>query len=105
MWFIAVNACFGAQLLLKDVCPKGHKHVTLCFHHGQVVLEVLERRVSIGSPVFESGHIVVLGWLENQRDEEVLWKLLTQVRAIKPDCQLSGQTAILSKRLAGRACT
>ena len=45
----------------------------------QVVLEVLERRVSIGSPVYERGHIVVLGWLENQRDEEVLWKLLSQV--------------------------
>ena len=47
----------------------------------QVVLEVLQRRVSIGSPVYERGHIVILGWLENQRDEEVLWKLLTQVWA------------------------
>ena len=46
---------------------------------GQVVLEVLERRVSIGSPVYESDHIVILGWLDNQRDEEVLWKLLSQV--------------------------
>ncbi|KAK9803748.1 hypothetical protein WJX73_000566 [Symbiochloris irregularis] len=45
----------------------------------QVVLEVLQRRVSIGSPVYERGHVVILGWLENQRDEEVLWKLLTQL--------------------------
>ncbi|KAK9801967.1 hypothetical protein WJX73_003033 [Symbiochloris irregularis] len=45
----------------------------------QVVLEILQRRVSIGSPVYERGHIVILGWMENRRDEEVLWKLLTQL--------------------------
>lgn len=48
----------------------------------QVVLEVLETRVSIGSAVYESDHIVILGWLDNQRDEEVLWKLLSQVRML-----------------------
>ena len=45
--------------------------------------------MSIGSPVFEKGHVVILGWLENQRDEEVLWKLLSQVRHVCQCCLLA----------------
>ena len=45
----------------------------------QVVLEVYESRVRTGGPVYEEGHTLVLGWCENQRDEETMWKLLSQV--------------------------
>ena len=46
----------------------------------QVVLEVYEARVRTGGAVYEEGHTLVLGWCENQRDEETMWKLLSQVR-------------------------
>eukprot|EP00891_Asterochloris_glomerata_P004631 jgi/Astpho2/4631/Aster-x0209 len=45
----------------------------------QLVLQVLEDNVKRGSRVFETGHILVLGYGENQRDEEVIWKVLSQV--------------------------
>ena len=45
----------------------------------QVVLEVYEARVRTGGAVYEEGHTLVLGWCENQRDEETMWKLLSQV--------------------------
>jgi hypothetical protein len=45
----------------------------------QVVLEVLDRNVRKGSVVYESGHLLVLAWAENRRDEETVWKILTQV--------------------------
>ncbi|KAK9800761.1 hypothetical protein WJX73_008207 [Symbiochloris irregularis] len=45
----------------------------------QLVLEVLEDRVKKGSAVYEKGHVLVLGWASNRRDEEVMWKILSQV--------------------------
>lgn len=45
----------------------------------QVVLEVLDRNVRKGSVVYEEGHLLVLAWAENRRDEETVWKILTQV--------------------------
>lgn len=45
----------------------------------QLVLEVLERNVRQGSNVYETGHILVLGWVDNRSDEEVMWKILSQV--------------------------
>ena len=45
----------------------------------QLVLEVLEDNVKRGSDVYEKGHILVLGWVDNRRDEEVMWKILSQV--------------------------
>ena len=39
-----------------------------------------EARVRTGGAVYEEGHTLVLGWCENQRDEETMWKLLSQVR-------------------------
>eukprot|EP00884_Botryococcus_braunii_P018197 jgi/Botrbrau1/5060/Bobra.37_1s0025.1 len=44
----------------------------------QVVLEVLDRNVRKGSFVYENGHLLVLAWAENRRDEETVWKILTQ---------------------------
>lgn len=43
------------------------------------MLQNLESNVRMGSRVFEQDHILVLGWCENQRDEEVMWKVLSQV--------------------------
>ncbi|DBA72591.1 TPA: hypothetical protein ACH3X2_010343 [Trebouxia sp. C0005] len=45
----------------------------------QVVLEVLKNNVQRGSQVYEEGHILVLGFCDNQRDEELIWKILSQV--------------------------
>ena len=45
----------------------------------QLVLEVLEDRVKKGSSVYEKGHFLVLGWVNNRRDEEVMFKILSQV--------------------------
>ena len=42
-------------------------------------LQNLENKVQTGSTVFEKNHVLVLGWCENQRDEEVIWKILSQV--------------------------
>lgn len=39
----------------------------------------LEDNVRTGSAVFEEDHFLVLGWCNNQRDEEVIWKILSQV--------------------------
>jgi hypothetical protein len=30
--------------------------------------------------VYEKGHILVLAWADTQRDREVIWKILSQVR-------------------------
>jgi hypothetical protein len=46
----------------------------------QAVLEVVEANVRRGSRVFESRHVLVLGWCSSQRDLEVVWKTLEQVR-------------------------
>jgi hypothetical protein len=36
----------------------------------QVVLEVLEVNVKVGSPVYEQGHTVLLGWCEAASEAE-----------------------------------
>ena len=54
----------------------------------QLVLEVLESNVKRGSKVYETGHVLVLGWVDNRRDEEVMWKILSQV------CDLTRHTSI-----------
>lgn len=46
-------------------------------------LQTYERNVRTGSAVLESNHILVLGWCKNQRDEEVIWKLLSQVPSFR----------------------
>ena len=46
----------------------------------QVVLQVLDANVRQGGTVFEDGHILVLSLADNQRDQEVIWKILSQVR-------------------------
>ena len=48
----------------------------------QVVLQVLEANVKQGGGVYESGHILVLSLADNQRDQEVIWKILSQVTII-----------------------
>ncbi len=42
---------------------------------------MIEQNVRQGSRVYESGHVLVLGWCYSQRDLEVVWKVLEQVRA------------------------
>ena len=32
-----------------------------------------------GSRVYERGHLLVLAWADAQRDQEVIWKILSQV--------------------------
>jgi hypothetical protein len=51
----------------------------------QLVLEILTQNVSRGSPVYEEGHILLLAWACTQRDREVIWKCLSQVRAASSD--------------------
>jgi hypothetical protein len=46
----------------------------------QIVLQILTENVSRGSIVYEKGHILVLAWAMTQRDREVIWKILAQVR-------------------------
>ena len=46
---------------------------------NQVVLEVLEDNVKRGSMVYETGHFLILSLADNQRDQEVIWKILSQV--------------------------
>lgn len=45
----------------------------------QVVLQVLDTNVRQGGRVFEDGHLLVLSLAENQRDQEVIFKILSQV--------------------------
>ncbi|KAF6262463.1 hypothetical protein COO60DRAFT_628176 [Scenedesmus sp. NREL 46B-D3] len=45
----------------------------------QVVLETNMANVKRGSPVYESGHYLVLGWAVSQRDLELLIKLVGQL--------------------------
>lgn len=45
----------------------------------QVVLQVLDTNVRQGGMVYEDGHILVLSLAENQRDQEVIFKILSQV--------------------------
>lgn len=52
----------------------------------QLVLQILTENVSRGSQVYEEGHILVLAWAETQRDREVIWKILSQVRPHCPCC-------------------
>ena len=47
-----------------------------------------EARVRTGGAVYEEGHTLVLGWCENQRDEETMWKLLSQVTHLGHPLQL-----------------
>ena len=45
----------------------------------QLVLQVLDENVKQGSNVYEKGHLLILGWLANRKDEEIVWKVLSQV--------------------------
>ena len=42
--------------------------------------QVLQANVQRGSRVYERGHLLVLAWADAQRDQEVIWKILSQVR-------------------------
>ena len=44
--------------------------------------QVLQANVQRGSRVYERGHLLVLAWAEAQRDQEVIWKILSQVRLL-----------------------
>ena len=46
----------------------------------QLVLQILDANVKEGSAVHEEGHVLVLGWVANRKDEEVIWKILSQAR-------------------------
>ena len=50
----------------------------------QLVLEVLEGNVRRGSSIYEKDHVLVLGWCDNRRDEEVMWKILSQASGLQP---------------------
>lgn len=43
---------------------------------------MLQANVQRGSRVYERGHLLVLAWAEAQRDQEVIWKILSQVRLL-----------------------
>ena len=43
---------------------------------------MLQANVQRGSRVYERGHLLVLAWAEAQRDQEVIWKVLSQVRGL-----------------------
>ncbi|KAK9845991.1 hypothetical protein WJX81_007900 [Elliptochloris bilobata] len=45
----------------------------------QVVLQVLDDNVKRGSRVFESNHVLILGWCDSQRDLEVVQKVVSQL--------------------------
>ncbi|KAK9843129.1 hypothetical protein WJX74_007389 [Apatococcus lobatus] len=45
----------------------------------QVILEVVDNKVKRGSPIYEKDHVLVLGWGKNQIDQEMIWKLLSQL--------------------------
>ena len=59
------------------------------FWYVQLVLEILTQNVSRGSPVYEEGHILLLAWACTQRDREVIWKCLSQVRQPLHACPYS----------------
>ena len=44
----------------------------------QVVLQVLDANVRQGGKVYETGHTLVLSLADSQRDQEVIWKILSQ---------------------------
>ena len=45
------------------------------------MLQILDANVKEGSAVHEEGHVLVLGWVANRKDEEVIWKILSQARS------------------------
>ena len=49
----------------------------------RVRAQVLQANVQRGSRVYERGHLLVLAWAEAQRDQEVIWKILSQVRLLR----------------------
>ncbi len=52
------------------------------------MLQILTENVSRGSVVYEKGHILVLAWANTQRDREVIWKILAQVRSANTKAHL-----------------
>lgn len=61
----------------------------------QLVLAILDANVKEGSAVHEKGHVLVLGWVVNRKDEEVIWKILSQasLTVFLPEAPLLGSTA------------
>ena len=55
----------------------------------QVVLQVLDTNVRQGGKVYETGHTLILSLADSQRDQEVIWKIISQASYV-----------ILSQRLA-----
>lgn len=89
-------ACSRAQALKRLVpaaprCSAGALSEHACLKTGaqsaiaerscvlQLVLQILDTNVRQGSTVYEKDHLLVLGWLANRKDEEVVWKVLSQV--------------------------
>ena len=81
----------------------------------QLVLQILDANVKEGSAVYEEGHVLVLGWVANRKDEEVIWKILSQARSHlgATRCPLAStrccgdgrqSKARATLRLSGRAC-
>lgn len=51
--------------------------------HVVHVVQVLQANVQRGSRVYEREHLLVLAWAEAQRDQEVIWKILSQVHLLR----------------------
>ena len=56
-------------------------------------MQVLQANVQRGSRVYERGHLLVLAWADAQRDQEVIWKILSQVRGC---CTWTGRRRALA---------
>lgn len=78
--FPEATADFAQQLFSVCVAVVGLATFALVLAlTEQVVLEVLEDNVKRGSPVYETGHVLILGWCKSQRDLETVRKILQQL--------------------------
>lgn len=71
-------------------------------------MQVLDANVRQGGPVYETGHILVLSLADNQRDQEVIWKILSQVSTLSTAAYLattSGSELCQKKWLTGATCS
>lgn len=67
---------FGC-LLHRSLCSVSR--LALCHCSLRSLQEMIEANVARGSRVYETGHVLVLGWATSQRDLEVIWKTLEQL--------------------------
>ena len=91
-WLTAVHAT-TLRRMLHRACLASTRLTTS--HLLQLVLQVLDENVKEGSTVYEKGHLLILGWLDNRKAEETIWKILSQVR---PACLHMLSTVLLLLR-------